>query len=123
MYVLILISNTLLNSCVVTFDGRIIYVPTMGRPYKDSCGNTLGANVPIDPDNIPTDIFALIHTHPNWAAGWPAAGDYTSAQKYDVYNINPGGTWVLRRGAARGSAPIRLSGRVPDVPRGGTKCR
>ena len=108
---------------VVTADGQVVPVPTRADMYTDSCGNRLGRNVPAGP--VPTGISALIHTHPDWAYGWPAAGDYTSAQTYDVYNINRGSAWVLRRGAARGSAPITLSGRSPSTPPsgGGARCR
>jgi RHS repeat-associated protein len=108
---------------VVTSDGKIIYVPTTAVMSKDSCGNTLGKNTPSGA--APSDVSAIIHTHPDWGSAWPGAGDYTSAQNFDVYNINRGGTWVLRRGAARGSAPITLSGRAPSVPSsgGGATCR
>jgi hypothetical protein len=106
---------------IVTNDGGIIYVPTKAEKYKDSCGNTLGKNSPDGSVEIPNraDIFAVIHTHPSWGYAWPAAGDYTSAQNFSVYNINSSGTWVLRKGAARGSAPTALSGATPAPPPSG----
>ena len=108
---------------VVTSDGQIVYVPTIAVMSTDSCGNTLGANRPAGA--VPNDVSALIHTHSDWGNARPGAGDYTSAQRFDVYNINRGGTWVLRQGAARGSAPTTLSGRAPGVPSsgGGATCR
>lgn len=108
---------------VVTSDGKITYVPAKAEYYKDSCGNILGKNTPAGP--IPPNVRAIIHTHPDWGYAWPAAGDYTSAGKFDVYNINSGGTWVLRRGADRGSTPVTLSGKAPSTPPSGrgSTCR
>lgn len=103
--------------------GEIVHVPTKAAMYKDSCGNTLGKNEPASA--VPGDVSAVIHTHPEWGYAWPAAGDYTSAQKYDVYNINRAGTWVLRKGTSRGSPPVTLSGSAPSVPPSGNgaSCR
>jgi RHS repeat-associated protein len=103
--------------------GEINYVPVKAVPLKDSCGNTLGGLALISP--LPKDIRALIHTHPFWANSWPESGDYTSAERYDVYGITPNSTWVLRQGAGRGSRPVTLSGSPPSVPSkgAGSKCR
>lgn len=105
----------------------IIYVPTVADMYRDTCGNELGRNRPDGSVNLPPNsaLDFLIHTHPSWAAGWPAAGDYTSAQFFDVYGITPSGTWVLRQGSERGSAPTVLSGRTPARPSsgGGSTCK
>ncbi|MGH6617831.1 RHS repeat domain-containing protein [Sphingomonas sp.] len=105
--------------------GKIFHIPTISEPYKDSCGNTLGKNVPDPSVEIPDDVVDIIHSHPDWGSPWPAAGDYTSAQKYNVFNINRSGTWVLRKGAARGSTPITLSGARPSPPPSGkgAKCK
>lgn len=102
---------------VATSDSQIVHIPTIAVFSEDTCGNKLGKNTPAG--SVPSDVKALIHTHPDWGEAWPGAGDYTSAQSYDVYNINRGGTWVLRRGTARGTAPITLSGRAPHVPSSG----
>ena len=111
---------------IVTNDGDITNIPTKSETYVDSCGNSLGQNVPDGSVFMPdkSDIFALIHTHPYWGYAWPGSGDYTSAQSYSVYNINPSGAWVLRRGASRGSAPFVLGGQAPTPPPAGrgTKC-
>ncbi|MDP2181005.1 MAG: RHS repeat-associated core domain-containing protein [Actinomycetota bacterium] len=104
---------------VVTASGQIIFVPTRAEFIRDSCGNELGTNVPRPGFAMPSTILALIHTHPRWAAAWPAAGDYDSAQSWSVYGLHDGGAWVLRRGAARGSAPITLLGSAPSRPVGG----
>jgi RHS repeat-associated protein len=101
---------------VGTTDGKIIYIKTKAKYKQDSCGNTLGSNTTVDP--LPGNIAFIIHTHPDWASAWPAAGDYVTAQNYDVYNINRSGTWVLRQGATNGSAPEKLSGKMPTKPSG-----
>jgi RHS repeat-associated protein len=118
--------NPLEQLWVVTSNGTIIYVPTKADKYKDSCGNELGRNVPDGSVPLPSndDISALIHTHPDWGYGWPAAGDYSSARSWAVYNINRSGSWVLRAGSVRGSPPTVLSGSTPSMPPSGSpsKC-
>ncbi|HEY0044012.1 MAG TPA: RHS repeat-associated core domain-containing protein [Allosphingosinicella sp.] len=108
---------------IVTTDMRIIHIPTIATKTQDSCGNDLGSNTPTAEGEAllaNSDIFAVIHTHPSWNGGfsaWPGAGDYTLAQRYHVYNINPDGAWVLRRGATRGSVPTPLGGSsAPSAP-------
>lgn len=104
---------------IVTGSGKIVYIPTVAQFRQDSCGNTLGQNTPDGSVEVPNDVSALIHTHPDWGYDWPGAGDYTSAQNYSVYNINRNGAWVLRQGAVRGSRPTRLIGRRPTAPPSG----
>ena len=103
-------------------NGEIMYIPTIAVMYKDTCGNTLGANRPAF---YPSGrIVAVIHTHPFWGSDWPAAGDYTTAGKYDVYGITPDNSWVLRMGAPRGSPATKLSGSSVTPPASGSnKCK
>lgn len=109
----------------------MVSVPTVAKTVTDKCGNELGQNS-IDPSfALPPGIVALMHTHPGWAAAWPAAGDYQTSGRFDVYGIfgggpdSKGGSWVLRQGAALGSMPTYLSGSSAGKPagKGGGKCK
>ena len=106
---------------VVTRDGRVVHIPT--KSVKKKCGNgEVGSNSPsAEGEKLlkSLDVVAIIHTHPRWDgaySAWPGPGDYTTAQNYDVYNINPDGAWVLRKGAARGSAPVPLGNSAAPKP-------
>lgn len=102
------------------FDNAVVIpVPVVSKIDHDTCGQELGKNTP-DPSFSPPDganLVATIHTHPSWGRAWPETGDYQTAQNIvAVYNINPGGTWVLRFGATPGSDPETLSGTPPVRP-------
>jgi RHS repeat-associated protein len=100
-------------------DAVVIPVPTVAVIDHDSCGNEVGRNDPDPAFHLPegANLLAVIHTHPRWGSPWPEAGDYQTAMNVvSVYNINPGGTWVLRHGAAYNSTPDTLSGVPPVMP-------
>ena len=107
---------------IVTNDGVIHFIPTKAETAYDSCGNQLGKNVPADPSSVPAqeDIFALIHTHPDWGSPYPGTADFATSQYFSVYNINPTGTWVIRHGAPLSAPPTVLSGRAPVKDTRGT---
>ncbi|HZF27542.1 MAG TPA: RHS repeat-associated core domain-containing protein [Gammaproteobacteria bacterium] len=107
---------------VVTYEGTVIHVPAHPVNGKDTCGKPLAQNSYKLPEDL--EIYAIVHTHTKWSYAWPGAGDYTQAQKYPVYNINQTSAWVLRKGAARGSRPVVLTGRLTPPPSGpGANCQ